>query len=172
MRHAFHNGRRIPSPQKAGTARFELMSRQKELPAAAIVVLHEAFGVNADIRKTCDGLTDNDFVPIAPTCPASGAGRRSQATSEVDWQHGFCLYQAYDRDAGVRDVKDTADVVAKLCEYTGKLPPGFLSRRPDDLPDGLCVTTLTQRSSITQGHREVSWRDRWPRCAAADAFGR
>jgi len=41
-------------------------------------------------------------------------------TSEADWQHGLRLYQAYDRDGGVRDIKDTLDTVAKLSECTGK----------------------------------------------------
>ena len=52
--------------------------------------------------------------------------RRSRAstlgvTSEADWQHGLRLYQAYDRDAGARDVKDTIDVAAKLPDCTGKV---------------------------------------------------
>ena len=30
------------------------ISRPKTVPAPGVVVLHEVFGVNADIRKTCD----------------------------------------------------------------------------------------------------------------------
>jgi hypothetical protein len=37
-------------------------------------------------------------------------------TSEPDWRHGLRLNQAYDREAGAGDVKDTADDVAKLTE--------------------------------------------------------
>jgi len=40
---------------------------------------------------------------------------------EADWQHGLRLYQAYDRDAGARDVKDTANSVAKLPDCSGKV---------------------------------------------------
>jgi carboxymethylenebutenolidase len=40
---------------------------------------------------------------------------------EADWQHGLRLYQAYDRDAGVGDIKDTLDAVAKLAECTGMI---------------------------------------------------
>lgn len=43
------------------------------------------------------------------------------ATSEAEWQHGLRLYQAYDRDAGVRDIKDTLDAVTKLQQCTGKI---------------------------------------------------
>jgi len=98
------------------------VARPKELPAPAVVVLHEVFGVNADIRKTCDELTENGFVAVAPDLFwRQEPGVDLSVTSEVDWQHGLRLYQAYDRDAGARDVKDTADVVAKLPECTGKV---------------------------------------------------
>ena len=43
------------------------------------------------------------------------------ASPQADWQHGLRLYQAYDRDAGARDVKDTANAVAKLPGCTGKV---------------------------------------------------
>jgi carboxymethylenebutenolidase len=36
------------------------------LPAAAVVVLHEVFGVNADIRKHCDELAEQGFIAVAP----------------------------------------------------------------------------------------------------------
>jgi carboxymethylenebutenolidase len=42
-------------------------------------------------------------------------------TSEPDWQHGLRPYQGYDRDAGARDVKDTANAVAKLSGCTGRV---------------------------------------------------
>ena len=32
------------------------IARRKTSPAPAVVVLHEVFGVNADIRKTCDDV--------------------------------------------------------------------------------------------------------------------
>ena len=52
---------------------------------------------------------------------ASGAWRRPQRHLRADWQHGLRLNQAYDRDAGAKDIKDTADAVAKLPECTGKV---------------------------------------------------
>jgi carboxymethylenebutenolidase len=92
------------------------------LPAPAVVVLHEVFGVNVDIRKHCGELAEHGFVAVAPDLfwrqePGVDLG----VTSELDWQHGLRLYQAYDRDAGARDVKDTADTVAQMLECTGKV---------------------------------------------------
>jgi carboxymethylenebutenolidase len=98
------------------------ITRPKALPAPAVVVLHEVFGVNADIRKTCDELAEQGFISVAPDLFwRQEPGVDLSVTSEADWQHGLRLYQAYNRDAGARDVKDTADVVAKLPECAGKV---------------------------------------------------
>jgi carboxymethylenebutenolidase len=98
------------------------ISRPKTLPAPAVVVLQELFGVNADIRKTCDELAEQGLIAVAPDLfwrQEPGVGL--SVTSEADWQHGLRLYQAYDRDAGARDVKDTANAVSKLPGCTGKV---------------------------------------------------
>src|SRR6266571_3883771 len=98
------------------------ISRPKTLPAPAVVVLQELFGVNADIRKTCDELAGQGFLAVAPDLFWRQEPRVDlSVTSEADWQHGLRLYQAYDRDAGARDVKDTANAVAKLPECTGRV---------------------------------------------------
>jgi len=98
------------------------ISRPKTLPAPAVVVLHEVFGVNADIHMTCDELAEQGFLAVAPDLFwRQEPGVDLSVTSETDWQHGLRLYQAYDRDVGAKDVKDTAKVVAKLPECTGKV---------------------------------------------------
>ena len=98
------------------------IARPKTLPAPAVVVLHEVFGVNADIRKTCDELAEQGFIGVAPDLFWRQEPEVDlSVTSELDWQHGLRLYQAYDRDAGARDVKDTANVVAKLPECIGRV---------------------------------------------------
>src|SRR5216684_3320443 len=85
------------------------IARPKTLPAPAVVVLHEVFGVNTDIRKTCDELAEQGFLAVAPDLFwRQEPGVDLSVTSEPDWQHGLRLYQAYDRDA-----------VAKLSGCTG-----------------------------------------------------
>jgi carboxymethylenebutenolidase len=98
------------------------IARPKTLPAPAVVVLQELFGVNADIRKHCDELAEQGFIAIAPDLFwRQEPGVDLSVTSEPDWRHGLRLYQAYDRDAGARDVTDAVDSVAKLPECTGKV---------------------------------------------------
>lgn len=98
------------------------IARPNASRASAVVVLQELFGVNADIRETCDELAEQGFVAVAPDLFwRQEPGVDLSVTSEADWQHGLRLYQAYDRDAGVRDISDTLDTVAKLPECTGKI---------------------------------------------------
>ncbi|MGA7922046.1 MAG: dienelactone hydrolase family protein [Candidatus Acidiferrales bacterium] len=99
------------------------ISRPKTLPAPAVVVLQELFGVNADIRKTCDELAEQGFLAVAPDLfwrQELGVDL-SDVTSEADWQHGLRLYAAYDRDTGAKDVKDTVNAVRNIPECTGKV---------------------------------------------------
>jgi carboxymethylenebutenolidase len=42
------------------------IARLKTMPAPAVVVLQELFGVNADIRKHCDELAEQDYLALAP----------------------------------------------------------------------------------------------------------
>jgi carboxymethylenebutenolidase len=97
------------------------VARPKTLPAPAVVVLHEVFGVNVDIRKTCDELAEKGFLAVAPDLFwRQEPGVDLSVTSEPDWQHGVRLYQAYDRDAGAKDVIDTVNAARNLQECTGR----------------------------------------------------
>jgi carboxymethylenebutenolidase len=96
--------------------------RPSVLPAPAVIVLHEVFGVNADIRQTCNELAEQGFIAVAPEMFwHEEVNVNLSVTSEADWQHGLRLNQAFDRDAGARDIRDTAILAAKLPECTGKV---------------------------------------------------
>jgi len=98
------------------------IARPKALPASAVVVLQELFGVNADIRKHCDELAEQGYLAVAPDLYwRQEPGVDLNVTSQADWDHGLRLYQAYDRDTGVRDIKDTIDAVRSLPECNGKV---------------------------------------------------
>jgi carboxymethylenebutenolidase len=85
-------------------------------------IVQELFGVNADIRKTCDELAAQGFIAIAPD-PfwRQEPGADLDVTSEADWQHGLRLYSAYSRDAGVKDVMETVRTALELPDSTGKV---------------------------------------------------
>jgi carboxymethylenebutenolidase len=105
-----------------GGAFTAYVARPKASPAPAVVVLQELFGVNADIRKHCDELAEQGYLAVAPDLFwRQEPGVDLNVTSEADWQHGLRLYGAYDRDAGVKDIKDTIDEVRDLPECNGKV---------------------------------------------------
>src|SRR6202007_284561 len=98
------------------------IARPEALPAPAVVVLQELFGVNADIRATCDELADQGFIAIAPDLFwRQEPGVDLSVRSEADWQHGLRLYTAYDRDAGAKDIMETVRTAVELPESTGKV---------------------------------------------------
>jgi carboxymethylenebutenolidase len=109
----------IKSP---GGAFHAYIAQTAKVPAPAVVVLQELFGVNADIRATCDELAALGFIAIAPDLfwrqePGVDLGVRS----DDDWQHGLRLYAAHDRDAGAKDIRETVRTAAELPESTGKV---------------------------------------------------
>jgi carboxymethylenebutenolidase len=98
------------------------IARPKTLPAPAVVVLQELFVVNADIRKHCDELAEQGYIAVAPDLYwRQEPGVDLNVTTQTDWDHGLRLYQAYDRDAGVKDIKNTIDAVRDLPECNGKV---------------------------------------------------
>src|ERR1700740_3220012 len=97
-------------------------SRPPTLPAPAVSVLQELFGVNADIRATCDELADQGFIAIAPDLFwRQEPGVDLNVRSEADWQHGLRLYASYDRDTGAKDIMETIRTAIELPGSTGKV---------------------------------------------------
>ena len=109
----------IESPD--GTFRAYI-SQPAKLPAPAVVVLQELFGVNADIRATCDELAAQGFITIAPDLYwRLEPGIDLNVRSEADWQHGLRLNTAFDRDTGAKDIMETVRTAVELPESTGKV---------------------------------------------------
>jgi carboxymethylenebutenolidase len=98
------------------------LARPSASPAPAVVVLHEVFGVNADMRQTCEELASRGFIAVCPDLfwrqtPGTDLG----VTSEADWHAGLALYEAYDRNIGVSDIIETMSVARDLEGSSGKV---------------------------------------------------
>lgn len=88
-------------------------------PRPAVVVLHEVFGVNADLRATCDELAAAGFTAICPELFWRHERHVDLSVrSQPDWEKGLALYQAFDIDAGVRDVEATVVAARSLAEVS------------------------------------------------------
>jgi carboxymethylenebutenolidase len=98
------------------------MARPDKSVAPAVVVLHEVFGVNTDMRRTCDELAAHGFLAVCPDLFwRQEPGLDLNKWSEEEWKKGLALYGAYDRDKGVHDIVDTARAAAQLDGASGKV---------------------------------------------------
>ena len=98
------------------------IARPKALPAPAVVVLQELFGVNADIRKTCDELAEQGFIAVAPDLFwRQEPGVDLNHWSDAEWKKGLALYAGYNRNKGVLDIADTAHAAGQLDGGSGKV---------------------------------------------------
>lgn len=90
--------------------------------APVIVVIQEIFGVNADLRATCNELAGHGFIAVAPDLFWRDApGLDLNALNEAEWARGLELYQKYDFDRGVRDIAATITAARQLEGSTGKI---------------------------------------------------
>lgn len=90
--------------------------------APAVVVLHEVFGVNADLRQTCEDLAQQGLIALSPDL----FWRQSQGVDlnpafEADWERGYSMYNQYDRDLGVADIAAVMKVAAGVEGSSGKV---------------------------------------------------
>src|SRR5258708_35473042 len=98
------------------------ISRPAKLPAPTVVVLQELFGVNADIRATCDELATQGFIAIAPDLFwRQEPGVDLDVRSEAAWQHGLHLYTADNRDAVATETMETVRTTVELPEQQGSV---------------------------------------------------
>jgi carboxymethylenebutenolidase len=98
------------------------VARPPQSPAPAVVILHEVFGVNEDIRKTCREMAEAGFIAIAPELFwRQERGVDLNTWSDDEWKKGLALYTAYDRDTGVRDVLATVRAAGHLDGATGRV---------------------------------------------------
>ncbi len=96
--------------------------RTANTPAPSIVVLHEIFGVNKDIRETCQELADAGFIAVAPDLFwRQERGVDLNELSDDEWKKGFSLYSAYDRNLGVADIIATMEAARTVQGATGKV---------------------------------------------------
>ncbi|MBB3181583.1 dienelactone hydrolase family protein [Variovorax sp. Sphag1AA] len=112
---------RITSPE--GTfAAYVAEPKNTPAPAPAIVVIHEVFGVNADLRQTCDELAAQGYLAICPDLfwrIEPGIALTDQ--TEAERIKATALYAAFDLDAGVRDIAAAIETVRKVPQCTGRV---------------------------------------------------
>lgn len=92
-----------------------------ELPAPAVVVIQEIFGVNVVMRGICDNLAQAGFIAICPDLFwRQEPDVQITDKSEAEWQKAFKLYQGFNVDLGIEDLKSTLAFIRTQKDCTGK----------------------------------------------------
>lgn len=98
------------------------VARPKTAKAPAVVVIQEIFGVNEVMRDITDGLAGQGYLAICPDLfwrIEPGIDITDQ--SEAEWKRAFELFNAFDMDAGVKDIQAAIQVIRADPGCTGKV---------------------------------------------------
>jgi carboxymethylenebutenolidase len=90
--------------------------------APAVVVIQEIFGVNQVMRDITDGLAAQGYLAVCPDLfwrIEPGIDITDQ--SEAEWKKAFELFNAFDVDAGVRDIQATIKTIRADAQCSGKV---------------------------------------------------
>lgn len=86
-----------------------------------ILVIQEIFGVNKDMRDHCDSFAAQGYFALCPDIFwRQEPGVQITDQSEEEWQHAFKLYQGFDVDKGVADLKASLAHLRGVEGCTGK----------------------------------------------------
>lgn len=98
------------------------LAQPQGTPAPAIVVVHEVFGVNEDLRQTCDELAAQGYIALCPDLFwRTDPGLSLTDRTEDERAKALALYMAFDLDKGVQDIAATIDVARSLPGCNGKV---------------------------------------------------
>ncbi len=84
------------------------LAAPKAAPAAAVVVIQEIFGVNQNLRRVCTGLAEKGYLAVCPDLFwRQEPGIQLTDQTEAEWQRAFQLFQGFNLEKGIDDLKAT-----------------------------------------------------------------
>ncbi|SAK71403.1 dienelactone hydrolase family protein [Caballeronia fortuita] len=91
-------------------------------PAPAVVVIQEIFGINADMRETCDEYARQGYVALCPDLFwRLEPNVELTDKTEAEWQQAMKYYTAFDVNTGVEDIAATIGFARGLPQVKGKI---------------------------------------------------
>lgn len=91
-----------------GTFNAYVARPQNTDKAPAVVVIQEIFGINDVMREICDDLAKQGYVAICPDLFwRQEPGIQLTDKTEGEWARAFELFNGFDTDLGVEDLKST-----------------------------------------------------------------
>jgi carboxymethylenebutenolidase len=91
-------------------------------PAPGIVVAQEIFGVNQVMRDVCDWLAGEGYVAVCPDLFwRIEPGIQLTDKTEAEWARAFELFNLFDVDKGIEDMKTTLAQLRKNEACNGRV---------------------------------------------------
>ena len=86
-----------------------------------LLVIQEIFGVNASMRQMCDDFAAQGMVALCPDIFwRQEPGIQITDKTDEEWQKAFQLFQGFDADKGIEDLKDSLKTLRGLDACSGK----------------------------------------------------
>lgn len=106
-----------------GTGTFNAyISYPAKMPAPAVILIQEIFGVNAEMRQKCDDLAAKGFIAVCPDLFwRMEPGVQLTDQSEAEWEKAFGFFQNFDVDKGIEDLKSTEKFVREDLQINGNV---------------------------------------------------
>jgi carboxymethylenebutenolidase len=106
-----------------GDGGFEAYAAEpKGSPRGAVVVIQEIFGVNAGIRRKCDGWAEKGYLALAPDLFwRLEPGVELDPDVPEEFQRALGLMNRFDQDQGVRDIDATIQAARARLGEGGKV---------------------------------------------------
>lgn len=109
-------------PSKDGASFAAYLAVPDKRPAPAVVVIQEIFGVNAELRAKCDALAEQGFLAVAPDLFwRIEPGVDLTDKTEAEWQKAFSLYNKFDVDKGIEDLRATLHTIRGHAWCSGRV---------------------------------------------------
>ncbi|MGB0719797.1 MAG: dienelactone hydrolase family protein [Bdellovibrionales bacterium] len=94
----------------------------KDAPVPAIIMIQEIFGVNAEMRKKCDEYAAQGYITICPDLFwRIEPGIELVDSIEKQLQRAFELFQIFDEQTGIEDLKTTLGYIRNHKACNGKV---------------------------------------------------
>jgi carboxymethylenebutenolidase len=98
------------------------VANQKKVQGPALLLIQEIFGVNRTMRELADDLSLLGYVVVCPDIFwRIQPGIQLNTYSPDEWKQAFGLFQKFDVDKGIEDLKATLAHVRQMPGVTGKV---------------------------------------------------